>query len=89
MVCIHPTVLFAILEPRDQGIGEFYETHQRRATGFKAPKMSNGSLGAAPFSKYKMNPWFLYLTGPYSPRKKERTHDALNTCSNDHILPFT
>ena len=33
-----PTGPFTILEPRDQGIGEFYEVQERRATDFEALK---------------------------------------------------
>ena len=34
-----PTSPFTILEPQDQGIGEFYVVQKRRATDFEAPKL--------------------------------------------------
>ena len=35
----HSTGPFTILEPRDQGIGEFYVVQERRETDFEAPKL--------------------------------------------------
>ena len=35
----NPTSPFTILEPQDQGIGEFYVAQKRRATDFEAPKL--------------------------------------------------
>ena len=38
-VGLDPTNPFTILEPEDQGIGEFYVVQARRATDFKAPEL--------------------------------------------------
>ena len=42
-----PTGPFTMLVPQDQGIGEFYEVQERRATDFEAPKLRKVWSGVA------------------------------------------
>ena len=44
-VRLYPTGPFAISEPQDQEIGEFYVVQKRRATDFDDPKTSKGRSG--------------------------------------------
>ena len=39
VLVVYPTGPFAICEPRDLQIGEFYEVQLRRTTYFEAPKL--------------------------------------------------
>ena len=47
-----PANPFTILEPEDQGIGEFYVVQERRATDFKAPELWKSSSGCTILELY-------------------------------------